>query len=165
MRPRNNNPRKLSFLDGFRDITLSSGDIKTRCRFNFSYFDDTQEFGAGLGDMSADELRTLFEKLKCYSTSSLNFWRGERCGGSRSLRVLADYGSFPDRSKFHHPKFVPIDVRWGRFRMENLSRLIGFTVPASLCGNAEKDGADFDLNTFYVVFIDREHKFYLTETK
>lgn len=165
MSTRHKNPRKESFLERFRETTLSNGDIRQRCRFNLSYFDGTQEFGASFEELSAEELRSLFEKLRAYSVSNLNYWRNERCGGNRGLRVLTDYDSFPAHSKFQHPKFVPADARWGRFRMENLSRLVGFTVPANLLGNPGKDGIEFDMNTFYVVFIDREHKFYLTEKK
>ena len=160
------NPQRLKFLESLIEIRLENGDIKERCRFNFSYFDDTQTHGAAFNDLPAADLASIFDKLRCYSKSSLNFWRNERCGGVRGLRVLTDYDSFPDKSDFTHPKFVPIDARWGRFRMENLSRLIGFTIPGSLAGPpADKHGNSFDHNTFYVVFIDQKHRFYLTEKK
>ncbi|WP_236192096.1 hypothetical protein [Pseudomonas paraglycinae] len=160
------NPRRVSFLESFIEIKLATGDIRERCRFNFSYYDDTQLHGASFADLSAADLASILEKLRCYSKSSLNYWRNERCGGVRGLRVLADYDSFPEKSDFTHPKFVPTDVRWGRFRMENLSRLIGFTIPGEVAGAPlAKDGTPFDVNTFYVVFIDPNHRFYLTEKK
>lgn len=160
------NPGRLSFLAGFAEIKLSTGDIKDRCRFNFSYFDDSQQHGPAFRDLTAADLVSLLEKLHCYSKSSLNYWRNERCGGERGLRVLADYDTFPAKSEFIHPKFVPTDVRWGRFRMENLSRLIGFTIPKELLGDhKDKNGLQFDPNTFYIVFIDQNHKFYLTEKR
>lgn len=166
MNRHSSNPRRVNFLDSFIEIKLATGDIRDRSRFNFSYFDDTQDHGASFGSLSAAELASILEKLRCYSKSSLNYWRNERCGGVRGLRVLADYDSFPEKSDFTHPKFVPTDVRWGRFRMENLSRLIGFTIPGEVArAPLAKDGTPFDVNTFYVVFIDQNHRFYLTEKK
>ena len=164
----NSSPHRVSFLESFVEIKLATGDIKERCKFNFSYFDDTQAHGAALSAMSAADLASLIEKLRCYSMNSLNYWRNERCGGERGLRVLADYDSFPIKAKtdFTHPRFVPVDARWGRFRMENLSRLIGFTVPGNVASlPTGKDGLLFDMNTFYVVFIDPNHRFYKTEKK
>ncbi|WPN52433.1 hypothetical protein QMK52_26640 [Pseudomonas sp. P9_2] len=158
------NPRRVSFLDSFVEIKLSNGDIRERCRFNFSYFDDTQLHASAFSSLSTEEMSSFFEKLRHYSKSSLNFWRNERCGGARGLRVLADYDSFPENSDFTHPKFVPIDARWGRFRMENFTRLVGFTIPGLLGSEApKKDGFPFDMNTFYIVFIDLNHRFYKVE--
>lgn len=159
-------PHKAKFLESLLEIKLTTGDIKGRCKFNFSYFDETQTHGADFKTLLATELPSLFEKLRHYSASSLNYWRNERCGGNRSLRILADYDAFPPKSDFTHPKFVPTDVKWGRFRMENMSRLIGFTIPGSLAGEpTDKSGIGFDMNTFYVVFIDPDHRFYKTEKK
>lgn len=161
-------PYRVSFLESFEEIKLNNGNIKERCKFNFSYFDDTQNHGVAFDKMSAADLTSLMDKLRYYSGSSLNYWRNERCGGNRSLRVLSDYEAFPEKAKteFTHPKFVPTDARWGRFRMENFSRLIGFTIPGEVAGlPPSKDGLIFDTNTFYIVFIDPNHKFYKPEKK
>lgn len=160
------NPQRIKFFEKISQITISSDDIHERCRFNFSYFDGTQEAGLDFSNMSAEDLAVFLEKLKNYTRSSLNYWRNERCGGKRGLRILADYDDgFPENSDFTHPKKVPTDARWGRFRMENMLRLIGFTIPASAVDKHGKKLPALDLNTFYVVFIDPDHRFYKTEEK
>lgn len=160
------NPQRTKFLESFKEITICSHDLHERCRFNFSYFDGTQEAGLDFSAMSAADLADFLAKIKHYSKSNLNFWRNERCGGKRGLRVLADYDEgFPNNSDFTHPKHVPVDARWGRFRMENMLRLVGFTVPADALKQHGTKLPALDLNTFYVVFIDPDHRFYKTESK
>jgi predicted component of type VI protein secretion system len=78
--------------------------------------------------------------------------------------MLANYGAFPAKSSFTHPKYIPHQADWARFRLGSKVRLIGFTVPAELHKTPHrKSGELFDKNTFYVVFLDRDHIFYLTE--
>ncbi|MFZ4965894.1 hypothetical protein ACL9RJ_16690 [Pseudomonas sp. Mn2068] len=154
---------KKSFIENFPISSLESHDIRSRCKFNFSFFDDTQKEAASFSDLSEGSLVILMDKIRAYSREPLNFWRNERCG-SASLKVLADYGNFPAKSDFTHPKSVPHDVNWARFRLENMVRLIGFTIPGEMNFTLlDKNGFTFDKNTFYVVFIDLEHKFYRTK--
>ena len=104
-------------------------------------------------------------KIKSYTTEPLDYWRSQRVGNG-GLKVLATYGSFPSKSEFVHPKHVPHQAQWARFRLESKLRLIGFTIPTELHKNTHnKTGEFYDKNTFYVVFLDRDHKFFLTEKK
>lgn len=157
----NRNTKKKDFMERFPVTSLESSDIETRCKFNFSYFDDSQLHGSSLEGLEPGILATIMEKIKSYSKNDLNFWRNQRCG-SKGLKILADYEKFPPKSNFNHPKFVPHDVSWSRFRMENLSRLIGFTIPGEYAAKTKPGKFQYDPNTFYVVFIDLEHNFYLT---
>ncbi|WP_336769351.1 hypothetical protein [Pantoea endophytica] len=155
--------RKINFLNRLPVVSLDSGDITERCKFNFSYFDNTQEAGQDYSAWSHEELLKLFDKFKNYTNSSLDYWRHQRTGGG-GLKVFEVYGDFPKRSDFSHPKHVPHDVQWARFRLENMVRLVGFIIPRGM--ECRKDivlKEAFDSNTFYVVFLDRNHKFYLTE--
>lgn len=157
------NNRKATFLDKLPTISLETGEIVERCKFNFSYFDNSQPQGQDFVDWELHGLTKLMDKLKNYSGSSLEYWRHQRAGAG-SLKVFEIYGKFPAKSEFKHPKHVPHDVSWARFRLENLVRLIGFVVPKDLkCIDASKLKAPFDSNTFYVVFLDETHKFYLSE--
>ena len=157
------NSKKGAFLETIPDLSLDSGAITERCKFNFSYFDSSQTSGQDFSDWSYDELLKLLNKIKNYTTSSLDFWRNERSGAG-GLKIFEIYGQFPKRSEFTHPKHVPHDVQWARFRMENLVRMIGFIVPKGIdCQAGIKLKEPFDSNTFYVVFLDRNHRFYLTE--
>ncbi|QXZ15568.1 hypothetical protein KVQ82_06545 [Pseudomonas sp. AO-1] len=158
----NKNAKKDKFLKQFPEISIGSCDIESRFKINFSFFDDSQEYGSNFAGLEPGVLPDILEKIRGYTRHDLNYWRHRRCG-SHGLKILADYGAFPTNSKFIHPKAVPHDVNWCRFRMENLSRLIGFTVPAKL--ESKKDCHPYDVNTFYLVFIDLHHKFYISEEK
>lgn len=102
--------------------------------------------------------------MKEYSKESLKSWENREIGsGEHRGKVFVIYDTFPDPSLLEHPKHIPLDVKWARFRMEQSFRLGGFIVPEELHGKIhEETGFIFDKNTFYVVFIDRDHNFYLT---
>jgi hypothetical protein len=61
------------------------------------------------------------------------------------------YGDFPPKNKtdFYHPKHVPTDAKWARIHVNGLQIIAGHVFK----------------NTFYVVFLDKEHKFYKSELK
>lgn len=157
------NTRKVNYLKKIPDTSLDSGTITEKCKLNFSYFDNTQDAGQDYSDWSYDELLKLVDKFKNYTNSSLDYWRHQRTGGG-GLKIFEVYGKFPVNSDFVHPKHVPHDVQWARFRLENMVRLVGFIVPRGF--ECLKDiilKEPFDSNTFYVVFLDKNHRFYLTE--
>ena len=105
-------------------------------------------------------------KIKDFSRESLDHWEKVKMGGGKKGKkytVLEIYDHFPNRERtdFKHPNFIPHDVLWGRFRLGNLERLVGFVVPKKY-HNTKLDQSNyyFDCNTFYVVFLDKNHKFY-----
>ncbi len=134
-------------------------------KFNFSYFDPNQDAGQNFREWNHKQLYELLEKIKEYTTKPLDYWRSQRAGKS-GLKVLAIYGKFPPKSDFTHPKHIPHQAQWGRFRLGSKLRLVGFTIPTELHKSLhKKTGEFFDKNIFYVVFLDRDHRFYLTEKK
>lgn len=157
-------PRKQNFIKEFPTNSLAGSDIRSRCKFNFSFFDDSQPHGSSFGELANGSLAEILEKVKSFTRNDLNYWRNQRCG-AHGLKIYEDYKSFPVRSNFKFPKSIPHDVNWGRFRLENLVRLVGFTIPGALKSEEPKGEPPYDLNTFYVVFIDLEHNFYLTENR
>ncbi len=155
----------LSFLDGLPSLFDKSNNLTTRCKFNFSYFDSSQAAGQAFSKWTFKQLCELLDKLGDYSAKTLNQWSRERAGGS-GLTVLAIYGGFPPKSHFTQPKHVPYQAQWGRFRLGSKIRLVGFTVPGDLHRQSHPVTNElFDKNTFYVVFLDKDHKFYITEKK
>ncbi|MCQ2036563.1 hypothetical protein [Stutzerimonas kunmingensis] len=159
-----NRKAKQFLLELDRD-TIETSDIFTRSKFNFSFFDPNQNHCADFAQLSPNQLLETFEKIRHYSRSPLTYWQTKRCGGG-GLKILEIYGDFPKNSDFTHPKHVPHDVKWARFRMDNLGRLVGFVVPPELVNLASEDRKFFlDTNTFYVVFIDLDHRFYKTENR
>lgn len=163
------NSKKQKFIKSRPTSDIETSDIEKRCKFNFSYFDSSQEAGQGFDDWNADNglcsLLTLINKIKEYTGASLDYWFHQRAGAG-GLTVFARYGDFPRNSDFEHPPHVPHDVEWCRFRLGQAVRLIGFVIPANLSGKTvEHRGKTFvlDANTFYVVFLDKNHRFYKTE--
>lgn len=158
------NSRGARFLANLEQSGLraSGNDLTSRCKFNFSYFtvaNGSQDFE----DWTPEQLHKLLNAIKDYSLQSLHHWQKQRMGKGS---VLSVYGDFPVNSAFKHPLCVPHDVVWGRFRLQSAVRLCGFMVPRKMHGERhEATGEVFDSNTFYVVFLDKNHKFYVTEPR
>lgn len=151
---KHSNSRKDARIKNFPQDSVQTmiRNIEGLLSFNFKFLDQTQ--GQRLSELSSEQVDRFVDKLKWYSTETAMHWKSTRIGGG-SNTVLSEYDSFPSRSEFHHPRFVPADVKWARFHMEGDMRLIGFLID-------KKDGGNTSLNTdvFYVVFLDLYHKFY-----
>ncbi|MBW2185001.1 MAG: hypothetical protein JRG71_00955 [Deltaproteobacteria bacterium] len=160
------NKRRDDFLKGYKDLTSvhdQSDKLTTKSKFNFSYFVSDQSAGQDFIDWDHPRLAMLLNKIKNYTEFPLEHWRNERVGRG-GLRMFATYGKFPSKSQFTLPKHIPHEAEWGRFRLGSKIRLIGFTVPSELHNTPHNQTKDFfDKNTFYVVFLDRDHKFYTCE--
>ncbi|MDD2801249.1 MAG: hypothetical protein PHE96_07315 [Methylococcales bacterium] len=153
----------IKSLSSLCSLEADDNDLVIRSKFNFSYFDPSQQAGQDFNDWSPQQQCCLLNRLKEYTTKPLEYWRNERVGKG-GLKMLANYGAFPAKSSFTHPKHVPHQAEWARFRLGSKLRLIGFTVPAELHRIPHnKLNELFDKNTFYVVFLDREHRFYIKE--
>ena len=150
------NQKRKAFLDRFPLPSLEDdrNNLTERCKFNFSYFTSNQAAGQDFHEWETKHLIDLLKKLKNYSAMSLAYWK--------SLNVLKIYGSFPTNSDFVPPNSIPHQVLWGCFRLASKRRLPGFTIPTDLHRTSHKiTGEYFDQNTFYVVFLDQDHRFYL----
>jgi hypothetical protein len=166
----NNSAIKDSFLNSMPQDCIETSDLSTRCKFNFSYLDVSQS-GSSFIDINTcagnSKLVKLIDNLKDFSKHSLKHWegvkigKGKRAGKGKRQSVLEIYYDFPSPSELKHPKHVPEDVHWGRFRIDNDTRLCGFMVPPEFSEKCCSKGFNFDVNTFYVVFIDENHEFYL----
>ena len=160
------NKRKKKFIGSLSDLPSlddPDNDLTKRCKFNFSYFDPSQDAGQRFHDWSHKQLYELLEKIQEFTKKPLEYWLNERAG-SGGLKMLAIYKGFPSRSDFVHPKYIPHQAKWGRFRLASKLRLVGFTIPTELHKTPHRTTNEyFDKNTFYVVFLDRYHRFYLSE--
>jgi hypothetical protein len=153
------NSRAEKFLNDLPRASLEdlTDTLTTRCKFNFSYF-DVQAAGQDFCDWTPQQLHKLLDKLKAYCQSPLDFWRSEK--------VLVVYGDFPKKTDFTEPKHIPHQVLWARFRMESAVRLVGFIVPDEYAGRVHPVTKQvYDRNTFYVTFLDKDHKFWKTERR
>lgn len=157
--PKKTNPRKECFLSNLpaQDFVSEISDVKGKLSFSLKYFDGSQEAGQDFKDWNDKQKQELLEKLRDYSRESKQYWLNQRVG-SGGLKVLEIYGEFPRNTDFKYPRHVPSGVRWSRFRMESAMRLVGFFV-------SENSVKEYGLSTdvFYIVFLDRNHRFYKTE--
>lgn len=112
------NSRKASFLSSIPKISINANknDLAQRCKFNFSYFVNDDDAGQDFKDWSQEELSKLFDKLKEYSKSSLNYWKTQNVG---RYKVLENYGAFPTNTDFKEPDHIPIEAEWCRIHLEN----------------------------------------------
>jgi hypothetical protein len=58
-------------------------------------------------------------------------------------------GEFPPQTDFYHPKHVPDDVAWCSMHIQGKECVIGY----------------FEDNVFNIVFLDKDHRFWITEKK
>ena len=154
------NSRKTAHLAAIPEQGLDARDdnLTIRCKFNLSYFCTHDGIGKNFGDLTQAELEDLLTKMVDFGRQPLSYWKNQRHGVSSTLAI---YKNFPVLSDFAHPKHVPNDVHWARFRLSKEVRLAGFIVPPEYEGKAHQTtNATFDCNTFYVVFIDYHHGFY-----
>ncbi len=154
---RSPNPAKESFLNNLPTISIDAHahHFSDSLSFSLRYFESSQPAGQDFDAWSHPQLVKLLNKLKFYCANTVEHWKHERAG---RLAILEVYNDFPRNSGFTHPKFVPVDVLWARFRLEQSVRLCGFLLP-------DDKVAQHGLrkNVFYIVFLDLNHKFYITE--
>ncbi|WP_155293311.1 hypothetical protein [Comamonas testosteroni] len=157
------NPQRDELFKTIPKVSLDdlSHNLPERCKFNFSYF-CVPDGKTGFEVWSHENLLEFINKLKEYCKKPLLEWTRQRVGRS-GRSVLEIYGEFPRKSAYTFPMHVPHQAKWGRFRLGGSSRLCGFVVPDEYHGSVRGNGNHrFDCNTFYIVFIDDDHQFYLT---
>ena len=111
-------------------------------KVSFQYLDTTQKYGSSFKDwQKCGLLSKAMDVLQGYCCSPLR----TQIDGTK----FAVYDSFPPEGKteFEYPKNVPEDAHWARIHVNG---------PAVIIGHIVKD-------TFYVVFLDKTHKFFLTK--
>lgn len=111
-------------------------------KLSFQYLDTAQKFASSFKDwQKAGLLSHAMETLYGYCCSPLM----TQVDGDK----FAIYGSFPPKEKtmFEYPKHVPEDANWARIHINGPSVIVGHIVN----------------DTFYVVFLDKTHKFWLTK--
>lgn len=154
------NRRKKQALQQMDRASLEddANDLTTRCKFNFSYFDNSQLAGQDFSDLPENKLHNLINSLKEFCKCPLLYWEHQG--------TLVMYNKFPLSSEFIHPKHIPHQACWGRFRLGSKIRLVGFTIPLTLHQTPHRITKEFfDKNTFYIAFIDKDHLFWKTERK
>lgn len=122
--------------------SVNDSDRIANFKISFQYLDTTQKYGSTFKDWQHSGLLSFaMETLHGYCCSPLL----QQIDGDK----FAIYGSFPPKEKtlFEFPKNVPEDANWARIHINGSAVVIGHVVG----------------DTFYVVFLDKTHKFFLTK--
>ncbi|GHT74931.1 hypothetical protein FACS1894124_5540 [Spirochaetia bacterium] len=107
--------------------------------FSLRDFDHTQ--GQTFSEwQEAKLLDTFLDKLREYCKKTLPEAQQAR---------LTIYGSFPPESEFRPPAFIPRDAQWASLHIQGKECAAGHLID----------------NTFYIVFLDRNHEFWPSKLK
>lgn len=105
--------------------------------FNFKFLDVGQ--GQSFQDWQTNGLLAqALEVFKSYSSQKMSASFSER---------FKCYKAFPEKTDFKHPKHVPEDAQWASMHLQGKPCVIGHIYQ----------------NVFYVVFLDQDHRFYITD--
>ena len=122
--------------------SVNDDDRLSNFKLSFQYLDTTQKYGSSFKDwQKAGLLSKALETLQGYCCLPLC----QQIDGEK----FTIYGAFPAAkdTMFEYPKNVPEDAKWARIHV---------TGPCVIVGHIVND-------TFYVVFLDKTHKFWLTK--
>jgi len=136
--------KKDSFLDTLEKKKSNISSNKNQnFVVSFADFDSSQRSGSSFKD---------WDKIGLLSTM-LSVFQGYCCSPLQSSldSKFTIYGDFPpaDKTKFARPTHVAEDAQWARIHLNNKTIVAGHVIN----------------NTFYVVFLDKFHHFYISEKK
>jgi hypothetical protein len=105
--------------------------------FNFKFLDSAQ--GQTFCEWEKEGiLSQALDVFKNYSSQKLS---------SAFSTKFKSYKDFPKKTAFTHPKHVPEDARWASMHLQGKECVIGH----------------IHQNVFYVVFLDKDHRFYISD--
>lgn len=131
-----------SYKREFKKIELKEGKKEPFIVLSLKNFDINQ--GQSFEEWQEVELLALaFQKLRSLCEYTIP--------QATSLGILKIYTKvpFPPESEFLHPKHVPDDVDWSSMHIGNKPCIIGY----------------FEDNIFHVVFLDKDHEFWISKKK
>ena len=131
-----------SYKREFQKIDLKEGKKEPFIVISFKNFDINQ--GQSFEVWQAEELLALaIQKLRSLCEYTIP--------QATNLGILKIYTKvpFPPESGFSHPKHVPDDVDWSSMHVGNKPCVIGY----------------FEDNIFHIVFLDKEHEFWISKKK
>ncbi len=123
-----------------KGLEYRTGKPKKLIVFSLKDFDINQ--GQSFEDWEKEKiLSNLMRRLQQISSLTIT--------EAQQNKILKIYGDFPIKSEFKHPKHVPIGVKWAVIAIQGKERIVGYV----------------EDNVFYIVFLDKDHKFWITEKK
>lgn len=122
--------------------SVNDMDRKGNFKISLQYFDSSQKYSSSFKDwQKAGLLSKALETLRGYCSSSLL--------SQANTNKFTVYGAFPSKENtmFEYPANVPDDACWARIHVNGSAVIIGHIVN----------------DTFYIVFLDKTHKFWMTK--
>lgn len=157
--PNKKNTTKQSFLNSIESLEENTFvDATNLITISFKYFCINQSpVGQTFTEWKDNMRLDLLQKLAEYTKYNRGHWKNQFSNG---LPLLAEYGDFPTNTDFELPKNIPNphELIWSRFRLMQKVRVCGFFVTDDI---AKK--YNLSTSTFYIVFLDKDHRFYKTE--
>ena len=138
-KPQDNSSRERS--EGIREERKVKEELP-KILFSFKDFDRSQ--GQSYFDWESDQLLSAMVE-KFGHLCEMNMEEAKR------QNLITEYGDFPLKSDFKHPKHIVGDVKWA--------------VIKNVKGQKGRVAGHIIENIFYVVFLDKNHRFYVTEKK
>lgn len=140
---KNKSQKKKSSVKGVSQVK-DQGDYIV---FSFKDLDETQK--SDTGSINHWQKEGLLLKLLNTIKDLSKMRRNEACFGNNSKIKI--YGNFPESSntEYSYPAHVADEAEWARFHLQGKEIIVGHIVN----------------NIFYVVFLDKDHKFYISEKK
>ena len=128
------------FIRARKGLELKSGKPKRLIVFSLKDFDinQGQKFEEWENESILSNLLTRLRQISSYSIEE-----------AISQKVVNTYDNFPENSDFYHPKHIPEGVRWGTISVKGKERIVGYIAE----------------NVFYIVFLDKDHRFWISEKK
>jgi len=123
-----------------KGLELKSGKPKRLIVFSLKDFDinQGQKFDEWETDSILSNLLTRLRQISSYTIEE-----------AIRQQVVKAYDNFPEKSDFYHPKHIPEGVRWGTISIKGKERIAGY----------------IEENIFHIVFLDKDHRFWITEKK
>lgn len=134
----------VTTLENKKENSVHNKNTKGNFKVSFAHLDKTQKFGSGYKDwQNIGLLSKMFETLQGYCCRPLL--------DQIDNKKFTVYGDFPakDYTEFNYPEHVPEDANWARIHINGVSIIAGHIVD----------------DTFYLVFLDKTHSFYLTKRR
>ena len=123
-----------------KHLEYRTGKPKQLIVFSLKDFDTNQ--GEGFDVWQNEQLLAkLLERLR--SVSNFSIQEAQQNG------ILTIYGDFPEKSKFKYPRHIPEGVKWAKISIQGKERIAGYV----------------NENVFYIVFLDKDHQFWITKKK
>lgn len=134
--------KEPAYKRNLKQIETKQGKKDPLIVFSFKNFDINQ--GQSFAEWEAEQLLSVaINKLRALCQYTI-----PQATNAGMLKIYTKV-PFPPESGFEHPKHIPPDIDWCSMHIGNKPCVIGY----------------FEDNIFHIVFLDKEHEFWISKKK